>query len=201
LAISGRWPITGGILGVCLMASPAFARTSAPLLAPLHDVTIDYSLEPPNHTPIDVVVQAQAGGQKLRVHGENLPVELVIDRAAQVAHIMLPIAAAYANVSIAGQDPQRGVLQHAVFTRHGARRVAGLGCTDWSAIWANGHANACITADGVILEANLISEHHGTTRIVAHRVTEGPISRENFVVPANYTNTGAFPIPAFDPGQ
>ena len=177
------------------------AHTPAPLLAPRHDVTVAYSFTPAGRAPMDITVAVAAGGQKLHVRGADLPVVMVIDRAAGVAQLMLPIAAAYATVSIAGQDPERAFLRDARFTRGAGRRVAGLACTDWTAVRAAEHAQACITSDGVILDGSVTTKSHGTSRVKALRVSQAPLAREMFSVPSNYTSTGAFPVPMFDPGQ
>ena len=179
------------LLLVALM--PGVAR-AAPVLVPERDVTVEYTVTPRDHTPIDVHVAIEAGGRHLRIAGEDLPTAFLVDRGAGTATILLPLLKLYTTVAIGRFDPERTILRGARFERHGARHLAGLACTDWAASSPQGHASACITPDGVILAgtASDASGELGTVR--AATVVYGPLAPVLFHRPDGYRDAGAIPL-------
>lgn len=183
------------------LPATAQAARPAPLLAPRQDVSLVYQFTQGSHPPMVLTVQAEGGGRHLRISGEDLPVTIVIDRDAELARLLLPIAQAYAEVPVGDHDPERGFLAHAHFTRLGPGRQAGLACTNWRAVSGADRAEACITDGGIILQGRLTSANGTATIVTALRVTPGMLDRALFRVPAGYTNTGNLPIPPLAPGQ
>jgi hypothetical protein len=175
-----------------------FAAGLTPRLAPLHDATIAYDFTAPGRGPIQITVRIAAGGRHLRVTGESLPVELLIDRDLARAYLLLPIASAYGTALIGKQDPENGFLRHAQFLRLDADRVSGLSCTHWRAISRDGEAEACITSSGLILSGYSASQHHGKFEIVARRVSQAPLPPDLFTLPHGFTDAGTLPIPGLN---
>jgi hypothetical protein len=176
-------------MAILLAALPAIAAVTAPAprLVPLRDVTVDYRVLIPNQPPLDVGVAIAAGGTRLRILGEDLPTSFLVDRQTETAAIVLPMLKMYTRVSIARYDPTQTVLRGAGFTRGGRGEAAGLACTHWRAHSAQGRADACITADGVILNGTMDSDRKGNVgQLRALRVTYAPLPPEIFAVPANY---------------
>jgi hypothetical protein len=172
-----------------LTTSPALATVTppAPRLVPLRDVTVDYQVVIPNQQPLEVRVAIAAGGTRLRILGEDLPTSFLVDRQTETAAIVLPMLKTYTRVSIARYDPAQTVLRGAGFSRGGRGEVAGLPCTHWQSHSAQGHADACITADGVILAGSMVSDRKGNLgEIRALRATYAPLPPDIFAVPTNY---------------
>ncbi len=166
------------------------AASPAPRLVPTRDVTVAYEVRPHGHAPLAVRVAIAAGGERLRIIGDDLPTSFLVNRDTETAAIVLPMLKTYTNVSIARYDPAQTVLRGAGFTRGGRGTIAGLSCTHWQAHSAQGSADACITADGVILEGTATSDRKGSLgEVRALRVEFGKLPPEIFAVPANYTES------------
>ena len=177
---------------LAILAAPA--AQAAPLLVPTRDVSVDYVVTPRDHGPIAVHVAIEGGGRHLRIAGEDLPTAFLVDRGAGTATILLPLLRLYTTVGIGRFDPERTILRGARFERHGERSLAGLVCTDWAASSPQGHANACITPDGVILAgtASDASGKLGTVR--ATTVAYGALAPVLFRRPDGYRDAGAIPL-------
>ena len=177
------------LLGASALFSAALGALG-PRLLPARDVTVAYQVEVPRRPPIDVRVAIAAGGARLRIVGEDLPTSFLVDRQTETAAIVLPMLKTYTRVSIARYDPTQTVLRGAGFARGGNETMLGLPCTHWHARSAQGQADACITADGVILQGSLTSDHKGNVGAVrAVRVEYGALPPAIFKVPGNYSES------------
>jgi hypothetical protein len=166
------------------------AAAPAPRLVPARDVTVSYEVRPHGHAPLAVRVAIAAGGERLRIIGDELPTSFLVNRDTETAAIVLPMLKTYTRVSIARYDPAQTVLRGADFTRGRRDTIAGLGCTHWQAHSAHGSADACITADGVILDGTVTSDRKGGFgEVRALRVEYGKLPAEIFAVPSNYTES------------
>lgn len=177
---------------LCL-AAPACAAP-APRLVPDRDVSVSYTVHPRDHATVDARVEIEAGGRHLRIASEQLPTAFLVDRPAQTATVLLPMLKLYATVGIGRYDPEETVLRGASFTRHGRRRVAGLACTVWSAVSPQGHAEACITDDGVILAGTAWDAHGEIGSVQASAVQYGALPPVVFRRPDDYRSAGSLPI-------
>ena len=170
-----------GLLGPGAMAAPQ------PLLVPTRDVTLEYQVVPDGHAPVEVDVAVKAGGMRLRITSDTLPTTLLVNRDTEKAAIMLPMLRAYSDIKIGRFDPTNTVLKGANFTQGGQERVAGHECTVWRAASAEGTAEGCITADGVILRGAVANEKRGKqVTLTATRVEFGPVPDADFVVPPDF---------------
>jgi hypothetical protein len=167
---------------------PLVARAETrPLLAPTHDVTVEYEVAPPGRVPVGVRVAIQAGGARLRITSPELPTTFLVDRPAGEATILLPMLRAYSAVKIGKYDVERTVLRGAHFTRAGLSHVAGHDCVVWHAESAQGTADACITQDGIIMRGSASSSKKGEAgQITALRVTYGSLPAADFAVPPDF---------------
>jgi hypothetical protein len=166
------------------------AAISAPRLVPVRDVTIDYVVHAGDARPQGVRVSIEAGGAHLRIAGQDLPLSILVDRPAGVAHVLVPLLRAYSSVDIARYDPERGVLRGAVFTRGGTERLAGGRCTDWRAASASGTASACITEGGVILKGEFANRNGAGGAVLATSVDYAPLPRWTWSLPAGFHDMG-----------
>ena len=178
----------------CLAVLAAPAAWAAPVLVPTRDVSVEYLVTPRDHRPIAVHVAIEGGGRHLRIAGEDLPTAFLVDRGAGTATILLPLLRLYTTVGIGRFDPERTILRGAVFQRHGERALAGLACTDWTAASAQGHASACITADGVILAGSASDRSGELGSVRATTVAYGALEPVLFRRPDGYRDAGALPL-------
>lgn len=176
-----------GLLGV----SPALAQS--PRLVPDRDVTVDYQVEPRDAPRVEVRVSIAAGGRHLRISAQDLPATFLIDREAAMATILVPILKSYTSTSIAHYDLEETVLHGARFSRLGSEVIAGLPCTDWSAVSDRGRAQGCITRDGVILKGEATDSHGRVGRVMASTVAFGGLDRSSFELPEGYSFVGNLP--------
>jgi hypothetical protein len=174
-------------LAISPLAARGAAADARPLLVPARDVTVAYQVTPEGHAPLDVLVAIKAGGSKLRITSDTLPTTLLVDRSTERAAIVLPMLHAYSDIKIGRYDPEQTVLKGATFTRGGAQRVLGHPCTEWHATSSDGTASACITAEGVILRAEVDNEKRGkAVRLAATRVDFAPVPDATFAVPPDF---------------
>lgn len=184
-----RRGIAAGALAAML---PAIAATlpPAPVLVPTRDVTVDYTVQPPDRPVLDVQVAVAARGRRLHITGENLPTSFLVDRDSETAAILLPVLRTYTRVNIARYDLGRTVLRGASFVQAGRDQVAGLTCTLWRARSADGTAQACVTDDGVILSGEAYSNRKGALGAIrAQRVHYGTLPAAMFDVPPDFTES------------
>jgi hypothetical protein len=179
------------LFGACLLLNwSQGAAAAVPRLVPDRDVVVQYQVSPEGQAPIDVTVSIAAGGRKLRVISPDLPTTIVVRRDTETASIMLPLLRMYAELPVGRYDPERTVLRGAGYTSVGEARVAGLACTQWRAVSAEGEARACITGQGVILRGEARSVRRGALgAVVARRVAFGALPASDFEVPGNYTKS------------
>jgi len=166
------------------------AAVSAPRLVPVRDVTVDYMIHAGGARPQAVRVCIEAGGAHLRITGEDLPLSILVDRPAGVAHVLVPLLRAYSTLDIARYDPERGVLRHAAFTRGGTERLAGGRCTDWRASSPSGTASACITEGGVILKGEFANHHGSGGAVLATSVSYAPLPPWSWSLPGDFHDMG-----------
>jgi hypothetical protein len=166
------------------------AAVSTPRLVPVRDVTVDYVVHADGARPQAVRVSIEAGGAHLRIAGEGLPLAILVDRPAGVAHVLVPLLRAYSTVDIARYDPERGVLRDAVFTRGRTERLAGGRCTDWRASSPSGTASACITDGGVILKGEFANRHGTGGGVLATSVDYAPLPRWTWSPPDEFHDMG-----------
>ncbi len=178
------------VLALCCVTQ----AMATPLLAPERDVTVTYEVQPRDFSPLTVRVAIAAGGQRLRITAENVPTAFLVDRRAEQALILLPVLKMFTRVKITDADPETTILRKAHFERHGQERIAGLSCTDWTAVSPEGHASGCITDDGVILRGRATNHHGEIGAIKASNVEYGPVPPDLLTVPSGYTNAGALPL-------
>jgi hypothetical protein len=166
------------------------AAISAPRLVPVRDVTIEYLVRAGDARPQAVRVSIEAGGAHLRIAGQNLPLSILVDRPAGLAHVLVPLLRAYSTIDIARYDPQRTVLHDAAFTRGGTERLAGGRCTDWRATSPSGTASACITEGGVILKGEFANRHGTGGAVLATSVDYAPLPPWTWSLPAGFHDMG-----------
>jgi hypothetical protein len=166
------------------------AAVSAPRLVPVRDVTIDYVVHAEGARPQAVHVSIEAGGARLRIAGQDLPLSILVDRPASLAHVLVPLLRAYTTLDIARYDPERTVLHHAVFTRGRTEHLAGGRCTDWRAASPSGTASACITDGGVILKGEYMNRQGAGGAVLATSVDYAPLPQWTWSLPAGFHDMG-----------
>jgi hypothetical protein len=172
---------------LALSMAGAASAAPAPRLVPDRDVTVEYQLFPPGQPEIPVRAEIAAGGIHVRATSDEIPAIVIVNRQTETASLLVPLLRAYANVGIGKYDPETTVLRGASFSRVGHDVLAGQPCTRWQAVSPHGTANACITADGVILAGSAHSDRKGDLGSVrAIRVSYGALPPNAFDIPADF---------------
>ncbi len=174
-----------------LSALPAAAQTH-PQVLPTRDVTVDYHIGSSAPLPVqDVRIEAQAGAAHLRIEQPN-SLALLVDRPAR--HVVMVLAAQHAALSLPWpRQVAQGfdILARARFVRQGSDTKAGLRCTNYDVTEDANHLFACITDDGVVLQADgTMRSKQGprTYHIAATAVSYAPLDPAIFEVPPGLTH-------------
>ncbi len=174
-----------------LSALPVAAQTH-PQVLPTRDVTVDYHIESSAALPVqDVRIEARAGAAHLRVEQPN-SLALLVDRPAR--HVVMVLAAQHAALSLPWpRQVAQGfdILARARFVRQGSGFKAGLRCTNYDVTEDANHLVACITDDGVVLQADgTVRGKQGpqTYHVAATAVSYVPLDPGIFEVPPGLTH-------------
>ncbi len=148
------------VLALLLLALPGLAAAQ-PRLLPAVDVAVTYRLsgaladQIPGGAPDGVRLQWDAAGQRLRADPVRRPAYAIVDLARRVAQLVFPQQSGVLELPLRGGDPQTLLTGADVqFTRRGAGRMLGLDCTQWRVQSRKLTGTGCVTADGVILQAD-----------------------------------------------
>ena len=173
------------------LAFPVLAAAQ-PRLVPTADVDVLYRVEGaaaqqiPGGAPDGVRLQWDAAGQRLRAEPVGGAVYAITDLRRHVASLVFAAQSSVLELPLRGGDPQTLLAgSDARFTRHGAGRVLGMDCTEWSVQARHVDATGCVTPDGVVLRAE--GTWNGQPgRAVALSVARGPIPAASFVPPPGF---------------
>ena len=182
------WLLSTSLLA--LSALPAVAAVR-PQVLPTRDVTVDYHIESSTPLPVqDVRIEAQSGAVHLRVEQPN-NLAVLVDRPAR--HAVMVLAAQHLAFSLPWpKQVAQGfdILARARFVRQGTDIKAGLPCTIYDVTEDANHLVACITDDGVVLQADgTVRDKHGpqTYHIAATAVSYAPLDPAIFELPPGVT--------------
>lgn len=167
---------------VALAALLATAAAPGPVLRPLHDVDVTYSLGTRDGRVLHERLRWDVAAQRLRVDPPTAGLYVIIDlrarRMSTVRAVDRSVLVTPASANAAGMPT---TAPGAV--RQGEDTVAGLACTDWDMTDAAGEATqVCLTPDGVLLRARA----GGRELLRAETVRYGTQDPAVFEVPAGY---------------
>lgn len=173
------------------LAFPVFA-VAQPRLVPTADADVLYRVEGaaaqqiPGGAPDGVRLQWDAAGQRLRAEPVGGAVYAITDLRRRVASLVFAAQSSVLELPLRGGDPQALLAgSDARFTRHGAGRVLGMDCTEWSVQARHVDATGCVTPDGIVLRAE--GTWNGQPgRAVALSVARGPVPAASFVPPPGF---------------
>jgi hypothetical protein len=177
--------LAGGIvLAGALAVSPrAAAPAERPLLRPIHDVDVTYTLDAGGGTIVHERLRWDAAAQELRIDPPTPGLYVIIDFPAR--RMSTVRTAERVVIDMAAPDNVTGMPDSAAAgaVRRGTDTVAGLPCTEWDLTDAAGEvASLCLTDDGVLLRARAGAR----TLLNAETVRYGPLDAGLFQVPAGY---------------
>jgi hypothetical protein len=171
-----------------LLAAPAavLAAASVPRFLPAQDVIVDYRLDLPGQPSQGVELAYNARHGLARIAAKSQSIFVLADLPAGHAELVVP--ALHALVEAPDFSALTGMVENADnarFTRLGEARYAGLVCTNYLVLAAQGTATACLTRDGVVLH---FSGHdaHGTATLTAHSVAYTPQPPAEFQPPPGF---------------
>ena len=140
----------------------------------------------PGGAPDGVRLEWDAAGQRLRADPVRRPNYAILDLTRRVAQLVFPQQSGVLELPLRGGDAQSLLAGADVqFTRRGASRVLGLDCTEWRVQSRKLSGTGCVTADGVVLRADVTYDGRPGTA-TATSVTRGAIAPDRFTVPANF---------------
>lgn len=175
------------MLAAVLLAGPALAQ-ERPTLVPERDVDVIYMMAGPRG-PLEQRLRWGVAQGKMRVDPPSPGLFMVVDMRSHRAETVRERDRVVIQLDSA--QPLPGVASGAAFVRQGEARIAGLACTQWATTDADGHATvACITADGVLLQA----ASGGQVLAIAIAVRYSPQADVVFDVPADYRRIIAAPV-------
>ena len=179
------------LLMLALLLLPGLA-VAQPRLFPTVDVTATYRLtgalvdQIPGGAPDGVRLQWDAAGQRLRADPARRPTYAIVDLTRRVAQLVFAQQSGVLELPLRGGDPQTLLTGADVqFTRRGPGRVLGQDCTEWRVQSRKLSGVGCVTADGVILQANVTYDGRPGAA-TATSVERGAIPPERFSVPPEY---------------
>jgi hypothetical protein len=176
----------------------AAADAEHPLLRPIHDVDVTYTMEAGDGSTLHERLRWRAAAQQLRLDPPTAGLYVIIDLAAR--RMSTVRTADRTVIETAAPDNATGLPDSAAAgaVRRGTDEVAGLACTEWDMMDAAGEAaRLCLTDDGVLLRAGA----DGRTLLSAETVVSGPLDAGLFQVPADYTRRAMGPPPAQPAGR
>ena len=178
--------------GLVMGGLGAAAAESQPLLVPGRDVAVTYQLsgaaaeQIPGGAPNGVRLQWDATGQRLRTEPVGRPMYALTDLQRRVADIVFAGQNSYFETRIKGGDPQSLIAGRDVhFTRQGTARLLGMDCTNWAIRSQKVDGTGCVTADGVVLRANVTIDGQPGA-LLAQSVVFGKQPESAFVTPDGY---------------
>lgn len=189
-----RRPPAVAMAALCCLGMVAARADERPLTLPSRDVDVTYAMTrpdgPPDQPRMAQRVRWAQADQKLRVDTPSPGLYVVMDYRTHLLSAVRPAERMVLQVKSNGADLSLGGarIPEGGFARTGESMVAGLACTQWRTRDAAGEATlACLTADGVLLRAEI-----GKVALVeAVRVAYGPIDKSVFDVPADYRRIAA----------
>lgn len=160
---------------------------AAPVILPTRDVSVQYSLAVPGQAVQTVQLFYNAALESARVVSEN-GYYVLANLPTGKAQLVVP--ALHAIVQAPNFSLLTGELflaENAHFTRLGQGHYAGLACETYRIVDQNGTAQACLTADGVVLHFSGHDEHGGAS-LTALRVAYGQQPASQFQPPPGFND-------------
>jgi hypothetical protein len=188
----------------CLVAIPALA-SDLPLILPVRDVAVEYQSSgmvpgPAGTLSTTVMVRFARDMSRLRIDGPYGRFYAIVDINADRMFLVMPEQRIYAEQPT---DPNVMALftaGNAEFTRVGTRTVAGLPCTAYDAMVNDRAGRVCLTADGVLLSAQ-IADPDRHPELEAMRVTYARQPAGMFEIPHGFRRLDLGGLSGLDPGR
>lgn len=196
--------LVGSALPLCQARA---ADAAAPPLMPTRDVTVQYSVLPEGAPQPQIVrVYFKGGGGLMRIDGPPGPPDgspsgfMVMNRAAHTMTVILNQQHAFVDIPEGQMVSSPFVLDSSMrFTPVGTGTVAGLACTRYSIVAGSGQAQACVTADGVVLSESGVDGQGNRGSLTAQSVSYGPLAASLFTPPPGFQRA-AHPASPGEPG-
>lgn len=146
------------LLGACglaaaLAALPGIAEAQKfPSIQPRHDAAVTYDLTSSETGPVHLRAFVSPELQMMRLQEGDGGDYLLLDRGHERVMLVSPDKHLVFAVSSSGfLHRDLGPGSNLQFRPRGHRMVAGHRCMEWSVLGPDGHGNACITRDGLLL--------------------------------------------------
>lgn len=173
------------------ICSVGLAHAATPRILPAEDTMGLYRVAQPGHADQTWRVRYQAASRILRAvgtAGQGSGITVLLDLAAGSAHVVLPQM--HAVVAVPGLS---GLIHKVLdgngahFTPLGQATIAGLRCTRYLVLKPKGDGSACITSDGIVLEATG-KDKQGALTVTALEIARAPQPAADFTLPQGYSS-------------
>ena len=174
-------------LALAFCAGAAYAADKPPAMPP-GDAAILYKVMPDNHPTEQVRVYFGRHGNLLRVDGPAGEGNTVLDRATGTLTVVFTATRAYMVIPSKSPVSDPFLLDpNATYQRTGTTQtIASIHCTDWLATSKRGHANVCISDNGLLLAAKGVDGTGAGGEIRAVEVSTAPLAPDLFTPPSGY---------------
>ena len=193
----GRFAFPQAMLAVVLIGGlpAAMGQTGnandRPLLLPTRDVDVTYEI-PQGSRTLAQRLRWIASARKLRVDPPIPDLFVIIDYDQKRMSMVRDRERTVIDMAAPEQFVSGMEGRLATASRKGDQVVSGLPCTDWQTRdFHNQPATACITADGVLLEAR----SHGRTVLMASSVRYTAQDPAVFQIPQDYVHVSSDTLP------
>ncbi len=184
----GRMWRLGWSAAALVLGAPASRAADAPPAMPLVDATVVYRVAPEGGRTQTVTVRFADGGGLLRIDGADGGGATILDRARSRVTVVVDAARAYSVLPTKGPIGDPFMLSASMqYARTGTREtIAGQACDDWRVRSDKGTARACVTPEGVLLQATGVDGSGVNGSITALRVSLAPVPASAFAPPPGY---------------
>ncbi|QCE33502.1 hypothetical protein FAI41_07895 [Acetobacteraceae bacterium] len=164
-----------------------------PTLSPSKDAEIVYRFHVKGKSePHEVKVLFSGSGDKLRIEQLDSVGITILDRPGQKVYYLNKERHFYL-----GMRPLHGLRSpffldlEMHYVPKGAKKIANVTCREWDITSKYGHANACVTEDGLILQQEGADSEGTSGKLEALSVSYHPLPPSSFDIPSDYHNIRA----------
>jgi hypothetical protein len=170
------------------LAAVSASAADRPPAMPAGDATVVYDVLPDNHPAQQVRVYFGHRGDLLRVDGPAGEGDTVLDRTTGTLTVVINASHAFMVIPSKSPVPDPFLLDPAAdYKRTGtSQTIASVPCTDWLATSKQGHAQVCISDDGLLLAAKGVDGTGASGQVRAVKVSTGPLAPDLFTPPSSY---------------
>ncbi|HVY14478.1 MAG TPA: DUF4412 domain-containing protein [Rhodopila sp.] len=178
-------------IAVALLIACPVAALAQPLIQPTRDVVVTYRISgqgmvPPGQPSVETIrIGFAAHAQRTYVEPVGQPYRMIADRASGHMTMIMLQQHMYMEMPYDQSKVMNFSTENAKFQRKGMKTIAGLSCTEYDVQSPRHNGTACLTDDGVLLQAEGQDANHDGS-MEATVVSYGPIPDNAFAPPPDF---------------